>query len=67
MWQNYCDKKNQNAAAYREITKFKHQKNAHFGEKSGPKKKSLSFIYEEINALRRQLQMKPENTATSCR
>jgi hypothetical protein len=38
-----------------------------FEAKAGPGKKSLAFIFlfEEINALKRQLQLKPEKTASS--
>jgi hypothetical protein len=39
----------------RDITKFKQQKKAHFEGKSGPRKKSLVFLFEEINALKKQL------------
>jgi hypothetical protein len=43
------------------------RKKAHFETKSGPRKKSLAFhfIFEEINTLKRQLQLKPEKTASS--
>jgi hypothetical protein len=51
----------------RAISKFKqHKKNkACFEPKAGPRKKSLVFLFlfEEINALKRQL--KPEKTASS--
>jgi hypothetical protein len=33
--------------------------------KAGPGKKSLAFLFEEINALKRQLQLTPEKTASS--
>jgi hypothetical protein len=33
--------------------------------KAGPGKKSLAFFFEEINALKVQLQSKPEKTACS--
>jgi hypothetical protein len=42
---------------------FKQQKKAHFEAKSVPGKKSLAFLFEEINGLKRQL--KPEKTASS--
>jgi hypothetical protein len=45
------------------IAKFKQQKKACFEAKAGPGKKSLAFLFEEINALKRQL--KPEKTASS--
>jgi hypothetical protein len=65
MWCHYCDKKNHNTADCRAITKFKQQKKnkARFEAKAGPGKKSLAFLFEEINGLKRQL--KPEKTASS--
>jgi hypothetical protein len=65
MWCHYCDKNNHNTADCREIAKFKQQKKACFEAKSGLGKKSLVFLFlfEEINALKRQL--KPEKTASS--
>jgi hypothetical protein len=65
MWCHYCDKNNHNTAACRAIANFKQQKKAHFEAKGGPGKKSLAFLvlFEEINALKRQL--KSENTASS--
>jgi hypothetical protein len=67
MWCHYCDKNNHNTADCRAIAKFKQQKNnkACFEAKAGPRKKSLAFIFEEINALKRQLQLKPEKTSSS--
>jgi hypothetical protein len=63
MWCHFCDKNNHNTADCRAIVKFQQQKNnkAHFETKSGPGKKSLVLIFEEINALKRKL--KPEKTA----
>jgi hypothetical protein len=65
MWCHYCDKKNNNTDNCREIAKFKQQKKARFESKAGHGKKSLAFfvLFEEINALKRQL--KPEKTASS--
>jgi hypothetical protein len=63
MWYHYCDKNNHNTADCRAIAKFKQQKKAYSKAKAGPGKKSLTFIFEEINALKRQL--KPEKTASS--
>jgi hypothetical protein len=65
MWCHYRDKNKHKTADCRAITKLKQQKNnkAHFEAKAGPGKKSLAFLFEEINALKRQL--KPENTASS--
>jgi hypothetical protein len=63
MWCHYCEKNNHNTADCRAIKIFKQQKNACFEVKAGPGKKSLIFIFEEIDALKRQL--KPEKTASS--
>jgi hypothetical protein len=65
MWCHYSDKNNHNTTGCRVIDKFKEQKNnkAHFEAKAEPGKKSLAFLFEEINALKRQL--KPEKTASS--
>jgi hypothetical protein len=65
MWCHYCDKNNHNTAACRAIAKFKQQKNnkACFEAKDGPRKKSLAFLFEDINALKRQLN--PKITASS--
>jgi hypothetical protein len=65
MWCHYCDKNNHNTADCRSIAKFKQQKKnkACFEAKAGPGKKSLFFLFEEIDALKRQL--KPEETAIS--
>jgi hypothetical protein len=60
MWCHYCDNNNHNTADCRAIDKFKQQKKNEvcFEAKAGPGKKSLAFLFEEINALKRQL--KPE-------
>jgi hypothetical protein len=52
-------------ADFRAIAEFKQQKNNknHFEAKAEPGKKYLAFLFEEINALKRQL--KPEKTASS--
>jgi hypothetical protein len=63
MWCHYCDKNNHNTADCRAITNFKQQKKACFEYKDGPRKMSLAFLFEEINALKRQL--KPEKTSSS--
>jgi hypothetical protein len=62
MWCHYCDKNNHNTADCRAIAKFKQPKKARFESKAGPENKSLAFLFEEINALKRQL--KPEKTAS---
>jgi hypothetical protein len=61
----YCDKNNHNTADCKVIAKFKQQKKARFEAKDGPGKKYLTFLvlFEEINALKRQL--KPEKTISS--
>jgi hypothetical protein len=65
MWCHYYDKNNHNTADCRAIAKFKPQKKnkACFEAKAGSGKKSLAFLFEEINALKRQL--KHEKTASS--
>jgi hypothetical protein len=65
MWCQYCDKKNHNTSECRSIAKFQQQKKAHFEAKAGPGKKYLAFLmlFEETNALKRQL--KPEMIASS--
>jgi hypothetical protein len=56
MWCHYSDKNNHNTADSRAIAKLKQQKKnkACFEAKAGPGKKSLAFLFEEINALKRQ-------------
>jgi hypothetical protein len=63
MWCHYCDKNNHNMADCRAIIKFKQQKRLTLKPKAEPGKKSLAFLFEEINAPKRQL--KPEKTASS--
>jgi hypothetical protein len=70
MWCHYCDKNNHNTADCRAIAKFKQQKKVCFEAKAGPGKKCLvisflffSFLFKEINALKRRLN--PEKTARS--
>ena len=62
MWCHYCDKNNHNTAECREIAKVKQHKKAQYGTKAVPGKKALSFLFEEINALKKQLKpAKAEN------
>jgi hypothetical protein len=63
IWCHFCDKNNHNTANCRAIAKLKQQKKARFEAKAEPGKKSLAFLFEEINALKKQL--KPEKTASS--
>jgi hypothetical protein len=68
MWCHYCDKNSNKTADCRAIAKFKQQKKKKkpsFEAKSGLGNNSLAFLFlfEEINALKRQL--KPEKTASS--
>jgi hypothetical protein len=65
MWCHYCDNNNHNTADCRVIAKFKQQEKNCFEAKAGLGKKSLAFfvLFEEINALKRQL--KSEKTASS--
>jgi hypothetical protein len=52
MWCYYCDKNNHNTADCREIAKAKQHKKAQHGSKAVPGKKTLSFLFEEINFLK---------------
>ena len=63
LWCHYYDKNNHNTADCQAIAKAKPQKKAHFEAKAVPGKKSLAFLFEEINAIKRQL--KPAKIAAS--
>jgi hypothetical protein len=63
MWCIYCDKNNHNTADCREVAKFKQQKKACLEAKAEPGKKSLAFLFEEINGFKRQLM--PEKIASN--
>jgi hypothetical protein len=65
MWCHYYDKNNHKMTDCRAIAKFKQKRKTCFEAKAGPRKKSFVFlvVFEEINALKRQL--KPEKTASS--
>jgi hypothetical protein len=63
MWCHYCDKNNHKTDDCKAIAKLKLQKKSYFEAKIGPRKKSLAFIFEDMNALKWQL--KPEKTASS--
>jgi hypothetical protein len=67
MWCPNCDKNNHNTPDCRAIAKFKQQKNnkACFEAKAGPGKSLWPSFSKKLNALRRQLQLKPETTASS--
>jgi hypothetical protein len=56
MWCHNCDKNNHNTADSRAIAKLKQQKKnkARFEAKAESGKNSLAFLFEEINALKRQ-------------
>ena len=58
MWCHYCDKNNHNTAKCQEIAKVKQHKKTQYGTKADQGKKALSFLFEDINALKKQL--KPE-------
>jgi uncharacterized protein YchJ len=58
LWCHYCEKHNHNTADCRAIAKIKQQKKVCFETKAAPERKYLAFLFEEINALKRQL--KPE-------
>jgi hypothetical protein len=62
MYYHYCDKNIHNTADCRSIAKFKQQKKGCFEAKSGPGKKSLAFLFEEIYKLK--WRSKPEKTAS---
>ena len=64
MWCHYCDKNNYNTADCRENTKAKQQKKAHSGAKSSLGKNALAFLFEEINALKKQLKPAKEVNPT---
>jgi hypothetical protein len=67
MWCHYCDNNNHNTADCRAIAKLKQQKKnkACFEAKVGPGETPMAFLFlfEEINALKRQLN--PKKTANS--
>jgi hypothetical protein len=63
MWCHYCNQNNHYTADCRAIAKFRQQKKARFEVKAEPGKKSLAFLFEEINAFKKQL--KPGKTAKS--
>jgi hypothetical protein len=67
MWCHYCDKNNYNKADWRAIAKFKQQTKAciESNDVTGKKFFRFMFLFEEINALKRQLRLKPEKTAIS--
>jgi hypothetical protein len=56
MWCHYCEKDNHNTADCRAIAKFKQQKEVCFEAKAVPGKKSLAFLFEEINALKKAIE-----------
>jgi hypothetical protein len=65
IWCHYCDKNNHNTADCRAIAMLKQQKKACFDANAGPRKKSMALVFEEINAIKRKLLLKPEKTASS--
>jgi hypothetical protein len=58
MWCHYCDKNNHNTADCRAIAKAKQRKNDNSEAKDVPRKKSFSFLFEEFNSLKKQLNTK---------
>jgi hypothetical protein len=62
-WCHYCAKNSHNKANCSVVAKFKQQKKACFETKAEPGRKSLAFLFVEINAL--NIQFKPEKTASS--
>jgi hypothetical protein len=63
MWCHNSDKNIQNKANCRAFAKFKKEKKDHFESQSGFREKSLAFLFEEINTLKRKL--KPNKAASS--
>jgi hypothetical protein len=59
---HYFDKNNQSTADFTPNDKCKQQNKSFFEAKYIPGKKSLAFLFEEINAFNRKL--KPENTVS---
>jgi hypothetical protein len=55
MWCHYCDKANHNTANCKAIMRAKQHKKAKSESKAVTGKKTLSFLFEEINALKKQL------------
>jgi hypothetical protein len=47
------------------LTSSNERKESYFEVKSGPGKKSWVFLFEEINELKRYVQLKPEKTSSS--
>ena len=62
MWCHYCDKNNHKTADCRAISKAKQRKNGHSETNAVPGKKSLTFPFEEINLLKKQLNTKIPNS-----
>ena len=62
MWCHFCEKNNHNTADCRAIAKAKQRKNGHSETKTVPGKKSLAFLFEEINSLKKQLNTKTPNS-----
>jgi hypothetical protein len=64
MWCHYCDKNNHDRADCRAIAKAKQRKNGHSETKAVPGKKSLAFLFEEINSLKKQMNSKTPDSKT---
>jgi hypothetical protein len=62
MWCHYCDKNNHNTADCRAIAEAKQRKNGHTETKTVPGKKSLAFLFKEINSLKKQLKTQIPNS-----
>jgi hypothetical protein len=65
VWFHYCDKHNHNKADCRAIAEAKQRKNGPFETKAVPGKKSLAFLFEEINSLKKKLNPKIPNSKKS--
>jgi hypothetical protein len=53
MWCHYCDNNNHNTANCRAIANVKQRENGHSETKAVPGKRSLTFLFEEINLLKK--------------
>jgi len=62
MWCHYCDKTNHNTADCKAIMRAKQHKKAKSEAKAVPGKKALAFLFEEINALKKQLKPPAKGT-----
>jgi hypothetical protein len=62
VWCHYCDKANHNTANCKAIMRDKQHKKAKSEAKAVPGKKALAYLFEEINALKKQLKSPAKGT-----